>query len=92
VRTFHHAEFSAGMLAAHRERTVSVCLPARDEAATIGPILEVLMPLRERGVLDQVVVVDDSTDGAARCRCSPATSSATSTPTPRTSASTSPSG
>jgi glucosyl-3-phosphoglycerate synthase len=65
VRTFHHAEFSAGMLAAHRERTVSVCLPARDEAATIGPILEVLMPLRERGVLDQVVVVDDSTDGTA---------------------------
>jgi glucosyl-3-phosphoglycerate synthase len=40
-----------------------VCLPARDEAATIGPILERLMPLVDRGVLDQVVVVDDSEDG-----------------------------
>ena len=40
-------------------------LPARDEAATIGPILDELMPLREAGVLDQVVVLDDSTDGTA---------------------------
>jgi glucosyl-3-phosphoglycerate synthase len=40
-----------------------VCLPARDEARTIGPILEQLLPLRELGVVDQVVVVDDSGDG-----------------------------
>ena len=38
-------------------------MPAHDEAATIGPILERLLPLRERGAIDQVVVVDDSTDG-----------------------------
>ncbi|CAA9501594.1 MAG: Glucosyl-3-phosphoglycerate synthase [uncultured Solirubrobacteraceae bacterium] len=63
MRTHHHAEFTAGALADHRERTVSVCLPARNEAATIGAILEVLMSLRERRVVDQVVVVDDSTDG-----------------------------
>jgi glucosyl-3-phosphoglycerate synthase len=42
-----------------------VCLPARDEARTIGPILEELIPLRERGVVDQVVVVDHSADGTA---------------------------
>jgi glucosyl-3-phosphoglycerate synthase len=65
LRTFHHAEFSAGALAGSREQTVSICLPARDEAATIGPILEALMPLRERGLVDQIVVVDDSTDGTA---------------------------
>ena len=65
MRTYHHAEFTAGALAALPKRTVSVCLPARDEAATIGPILEVLLPLRERGLVDQVVVVDDSTDGTA---------------------------
>ena len=39
-----------------------MCLPARNEARTIGPILEQLIPLRERGVVDQVVVVDNSTD------------------------------
>jgi glucosyl-3-phosphoglycerate synthase len=44
---------------------VSICLPARNEARTIGPILERLMPLMSAEVLDQVVVVDDSTDGTA---------------------------
>ena len=49
-----------------RECSVSVCLPARNEARTIGPILSSnLMPLRERGVLDQIVVVDRSSDGTA---------------------------
>jgi glucosyl-3-phosphoglycerate synthase len=65
MRTFAHRTFTAERLAAARERTISVCLPARDEAATIGPILGVLLPLRERGVIDQVVVADDSTDGTA---------------------------
>jgi len=63
--TLHHAAFSAERLAAERERTISVCLPARDEARTIGPILERLLPLQERGAIDQVVVVDDSTDETA---------------------------
>jgi glucosyl-3-phosphoglycerate synthase len=44
---------------------VSVCLPARNEARTIGPILSELIPLLERGVLDQVVVVDRSSDKTA---------------------------
>ena len=44
---------------------VSVCLPARNEARTIGSILEALMPLQARGVLDQIVVVDRSSDGTA---------------------------
>jgi len=64
-RTYHHSAFSAAQLAATRTQTVSVCLPARDEAPTIGPILDHLLPLREQGVVDQVVVVDDSTDGTA---------------------------
>ena len=42
-----------------------MCLPARNEERTIGAILEQLIPLRERGVVDQVVVVDDSTDATA---------------------------
>jgi glucosyl-3-phosphoglycerate synthase len=63
--TFHHAGFPPQRLAVERQATVSVCLPARDEERTIGPILEALMPLRESGVIDQVVVVDDSRDGTA---------------------------
>jgi glucosyl-3-phosphoglycerate synthase len=63
--TYSHAEFPPERLAAEREATVSVCLPARDEASTIGPILEAVLPLQELGVVDQVVVVDDSDDGTA---------------------------
>ncbi len=44
--------------------TVSVCLPARDEAETVGTIVERIAPL---AVVDEVVVVDDgSTDATAR--------------------------
>ena len=63
MRTSHHRDFPADRLAAAKRLTVSVLLPARDEAATIGPILEALLPLRERGIVDQVVVLDDSRDG-----------------------------
>jgi glucosyl-3-phosphoglycerate synthase len=38
-------------------------VPARDEAATIASVVEPLMSLLDRGVLDQVVVVDASGDG-----------------------------
>jgi glucosyl-3-phosphoglycerate synthase len=64
--TFAHAQFPAARLAAERESTVSVCLPARDEARTIGAIVACLMELRELGVVDQVVVVDDSIDATPR--------------------------
>src|SRR5947209_10801027 len=63
TRTFSHRLFTPHRLAAERTETVSVCLPARNEARTIGPILVQLLPLIELGVIDQVVVVDDSTDG-----------------------------
>jgi glucosyl-3-phosphoglycerate synthase len=67
---FHHREFTAASLADHRSDTsVSVCLPARDEAATVGPIVEaVRTELVERHpVIDEIIVVDDhSTDDTAR--------------------------
>jgi glucosyl-3-phosphoglycerate synthase len=65
ANTYSHSAFSPERLAAARESTVSVCLPARNEARTIGPILERLVPLREAGVVDQIVVVDHSSDGTA---------------------------
>ena len=43
-----------------------MCLPARECAETVGPIVERLVALREEGVLDEVVVVDAaSRDGTA---------------------------
>jgi glucosyl-3-phosphoglycerate synthase len=63
--TFSHVEFPASRLAAERDAAVSICLPARDEAPTIGPILEQLIPLLHEGVVDQLLVVDNSTDGTA---------------------------
>jgi glucosyl-3-phosphoglycerate synthase len=63
--TFHHGRFPRERLAAERSRTVSVCLPARDEADTIGGILASLVPLAELGLIDQIVVVDNSSDGTA---------------------------
>jgi glucosyl-3-phosphoglycerate synthase len=47
--------------------SVSVCVPTVEEAATIGAVVAMLAGLRDRGVVDQVVVVDgDSADGSAR--------------------------
>ncbi len=46
-----------------RRASVSFCLLARNEVAAIGPILRCLMPLLDRGAVDQIVVVDDSVDG-----------------------------
>jgi glucosyl-3-phosphoglycerate synthase len=66
IRTFHHSQFPAERLAAGRRASVSVVLPARGCAATIGPIVETLESLRGRGAIDQVLVIDaDSADGTA---------------------------
>ncbi|MEC7404473.1 MAG: glycosyltransferase [Actinomycetota bacterium] len=47
--------------------TVSVCLPARDEAETVGPIVQTISTLRHRGLVDEIVVMDDrSTDATAQ--------------------------
>lgn len=68
TNTFHHREFPATRALADRLRDVgrvSVCLPARNEERTIGPILQCLDGLRGIGLVDQVVVVDHSTDRTA---------------------------
>ncbi len=66
---FHHDEFSAVDLAAAKNgRTVSVCLPARNEATTVGPIISALTTglLARHGLIDEVIVMDDhSTDDTA---------------------------
>jgi glucosyl-3-phosphoglycerate synthase len=63
--SYSHIQFPAARLLSEKREQVSVCLPARDEAQTIGHILGELIPLAELGILDQVVVVDASSDGTA---------------------------
>ena len=66
MRSFHHSEFPADRLRAERSESISVCVPVREEAATIAAVVAPLIELREAGVVDQVVVVDaDSRDGTA---------------------------
>jgi glucosyl-3-phosphoglycerate synthase len=63
-RTFHHSQFEPpARLRAAKERlglTVSVCLPTRDEAATVGGIVRtVRRNLVERArLVDEIVVMD----------------------------------
>ncbi len=64
ARSFHHSSFSAERIAAERTQSISVCLPARECAATVGPIVRELLALRDAGALDEVVVLDaGSRDG-----------------------------
>jgi glucosyl-3-phosphoglycerate synthase len=65
ARTFTYRDFDPASLAVARRDTVSVCLPARNEARTIGQIIQALVPLKECGLVDQLVVVDDSSDDTA---------------------------
>jgi glucosyl-3-phosphoglycerate synthase len=64
LRRYHHSDFPPGDLA-ERTATVSVCVPARNEAQNITATVSQLVRLREAGIVDQVVVLDDSTDGTA---------------------------
>jgi glucosyl-3-phosphoglycerate synthase len=70
ARLLHHSRYSPALLAREKTRlgqTVSVCLPARECAATVGEIVGVLGGLRTEGAIDEVVVVDAaSADGTAR--------------------------
>ncbi len=66
IRTFHHSEFPLErILAAKGSTTVSVCLPARNEAATVGSIVAILREhLLDPGAIDEIVVLDDHSDDA----------------------------
>jgi glucosyl-3-phosphoglycerate synthase len=69
ARTFRHSAYTPERIAAARAQrglSVSVCLPARECAGTVGEIVGALGALREAGALDRIVVVDAaSPDGTA---------------------------
>ena len=65
-RTYDAGAFPLARLLAAKRATVSVVLPAREVAATIGPTLAELVPLRDAGLLDELLVIDAaSADGTA---------------------------
>ncbi len=65
-RTYHHASYPAERIARERTESVTVCVPAKECAGTVGRVVEELVRLRRAGVLDEVVVVDAaSRDGTA---------------------------
>jgi glucosyl-3-phosphoglycerate synthase len=71
IRTFHHDQFEVGALVErkrHDGHVVSVCLPARNEATTVGTIVEQLQTdLVDAGLVDEVLVMDDhSSDATAK--------------------------
>jgi glucosyl-3-phosphoglycerate synthase len=64
IRPFHHAQFPPELLRERKREAVTVVLPTREVADTIGPIVERLLSLGD--LVDQVLVVDAaSNDGTA---------------------------
>lgn len=66
LRTSHLDHDPAAVAAAKAGRTVAVCLPARDEEATVGTIVETIRrDLRDDvPLVDELVVVDDHSSDA----------------------------
>ena len=67
LRRYRHESYSAkALVEAKGHIKVSVCLPARNEEATVGHIVEVIRrDLMERaGLVDEVVVADDGSNDA----------------------------
>jgi glucosyl-3-phosphoglycerate synthase len=61
--TFHHRQFGdVAALVARKKRLglqLSLCIPTLNEAATIGKVVERLLPLRDvAGLLDEIAVMD----------------------------------
>jgi glucosyl-3-phosphoglycerate synthase len=66
LATFDHSEFEPSALLACKRESVTVCLPTRETAATIGRVVAEIDALRDLGLVDQLIVVDaDSADGTA---------------------------
>ncbi|MGA2164512.1 MAG: glucosyl-3-phosphoglycerate synthase [Solirubrobacteraceae bacterium] len=66
MRTYHHSAYSAQRIAGERSESVTVCVPAKECAGTVGRVVGELVELREAGAIDEVVVVDAaSSDGTA---------------------------
>jgi glucosyl-3-phosphoglycerate synthase len=64
IPSFHHSDFPLERLLRHKRESISVVLPTREVADTIGPIVEELRSLDP--LIDQILVIDAaSKDGTA---------------------------
>jgi glucosyl-3-phosphoglycerate synthase len=62
IPTYHQAEFDLTSLIERKgSQTVSVCLPARNEERTVGPIIEAVRThfVDQTGLVDELIVIDD---------------------------------
>lgn len=67
LRRFHHGDFDpAELVDAKNGRRISVCLPARNEAETVGRIVEVIRTelVDDLPLVDELLVVDDHSSDA----------------------------
>lgn len=65
-RTYSADSYDVDPLLDKKAASVSVILPAHTVAPTLGRVLDSLIPLHRRGLIDELVVVDaDSDDGTA---------------------------
>jgi glucosyl-3-phosphoglycerate synthase len=62
ARSFHHSLYPPQRIADERRHSVSVCLPARECADTVGEIVAALVVLREVGAIDEIAVIDAASD------------------------------
>jgi glucosyl-3-phosphoglycerate synthase len=66
LATFDHAQFDPQSLLRRKREPVTVCIPTRETADTIGETVGAIAPLQELGLVDQLLVIDaDSEDGTA---------------------------
>ena len=61
-RSFRGGDFAVADLVARKTVRVSVVLPSRRVAGTIGGVLDALAPLAEAGLLDELLVVDAASE------------------------------
>ncbi len=65
-RCYEGSRFDPSDLARRRRESVTVVLPCRETAGTIGGIIDAIEPLVRVGLVDEVLVIDaDSADGTA---------------------------
>jgi len=72
VRVFHHRRVDLEVvLAAKRGHRVTVCIPARDEEATIGRIVRTIRRelVDQSGLVDEVLVIDDGSSDSTALVC-----------------------
>lgn len=65
IPRFDHTDFTAAQLAEAKQvqgLTITVALPAKDEAATIGPIIEQMRTelIEDYSLIDELIVIDDN--------------------------------